>query len=164
MKEIWAENGIFIVLILALTAFWFYRTFILPLIAENSLKGQYQSMAEPILMLQDFETQGDFWKRVERSRERFRQSGNRFAEKQSPIVAIPYNGYFEVDWFGEKYSLDTVGLGRMEYLIAAMSLYKTLFSVWAKNVYGVHGEKVFYEAMKGQIPPIPAEDVWANKN
>lgn len=152
MTEFLRENGAILILTLVLAGVWFYRTFIAPLMRENDFKRQVQNIAEPVLILQGFEGHDEFWQGVERAREQFRQSGNKFAEKQNPVVGIPYNGVFKIEWFGQVYDLSTVGMKRMEYLLAALEVYKILYAAWAKEVYGAHGEKVFQEMMQKQKP------------
>lgn len=165
MREILAENWHLIALTLAIAGIWFYRTFIAPLMRENDLKAQIQSMAKPVLILQAYEGEEDFLQRAERAKEQFRQSGNKFAQKQCPVIAVPFNGWFEIVWFGERHTLSTVGMGQMEYLLAVVELYKKLYLVWAQKVYGAHGEQVYNETVNQQKPFGDAEReyVWSVK-
>lgn len=149
------ENGqilLFGTLALIGALIFIYRTFILPLIRENELKTAYQNLAEPIPIMQSFESDEDFWARVQQARARFEQSGNPFARKQNPVIAMPYNTNFTIMWFGKEQHFSTVGLGRMEYFRACFMLYQNLYAIWQGEVFKDLGVTPGMQTVKGQKP------------
>lgn len=144
-------------IVIGLTIF-FFRAYILPLIHQNNLKLEYQSMAEPRLLLQAGESDIEFWQRVEREQERFRQSGNSWALKQMPVIAIPQNQVFTITWFGDKKSYSTVGMSQMEYVRMAVEIYKTLCAEWSRQINITFDQEQVNEA-KGFVK-IDPEKVW----
>lgn len=154
MKEFLAQNGILIFITVLMMIVWAFRTFIAPLIAENKLKYQYQHMAEPVLILDDLS--GDFFERSERAKARFTESGNKFAIRQIPVIAIPFQAPFEIRWFGKGYAFTTVGMTYPQYLAQATRLYNLLYNIWLKEMSTDLGESVMYEFAKQQDPFDPA--------
>ena len=144
-------------IVIGLTIF-FFRAYIMPLIQQNNLKLEYQSMAEPRLLLQAGESDIEFWQRVERERERFNQSGNKWALKQMPVIAIPQNQVFTITWFGDKKSYSTVGMSQMEYVIISGKIFKTLYEEWSKQLNITFDQDQVNEA-KGFVKVDP-KTVW----
>lgn len=162
MLDFISEHWLPIVGVLFGAAIWYYRTFVLPLILENRKKQQFKSMGEPVMILMDFEGDDLFWHRVERARQRFLQSGNAFAKKQIPVIPFPRNVQISFDWFGVSHDIDTMGLGEIAYRQAADRFYLKLYGVWTKEIYGAHGEAIFYQTVKGNDPFDPS-NVWADR-
>jgi hypothetical protein len=152
------EGTIGLLLFLGIVCFLFYRLYILPLVRQNGLKNQYQSMAEPRLMLQSGETDTEFWARVSREKQRFLESGNQWALKQVPVVAIPFDAHFTIVWFDKARSFSTVGMRQREYNRQAMQIYDMLWAEWQQQVFGKFGDSVAFEAM-GQEPFDP-KNIW----
>lgn len=145
------EYKIAIVGILFGVGVWFYRAYILPLVNANELKRQYQSAAEPTIIHQVGENDDEFWARVQRERARYEGSGNRWALKQSPVIPFPFNRAFEIDWFGEKHLLSTIGMGKAEYFAAANRTYNTLLAKWQRETGHAFGDDATMAA-NGQKP------------
>lgn len=148
-------------LLIGIVLFVFYRLVILPMAKENDLKNQYQSAAEPRLILQVGETDNEFWAHVTRERQRFIQSGNNWALKQVPVIAIPYDSVVTIKWFDKEYNYSTVGMGYREYTRQSMIIYDQLYTIWQSKVFGKFGEKVVYEA-RGQDPFDP-NNLWGER-
>ena len=110
-----------------------YRAYILPAIQKAQLMNEYQNIAEPRLICQVGENDDEFWARVQRERLRFESVGNQWANKQSPVIAIPFNAAFRIVWFGKNYDYSSVGLGQMEYHRMAMEIYKLLCTAWSRE-------------------------------
>lgn len=136
---------------------FFYRAFVLPLIRLNQLKNDYQSAAQPRLMEQVGENDDEFYQRVERERARFLDSGNKWAVKQIPVIAIPQNQAFTIDWFGTDYKYSTVGLGQMEYHRMAFEIYVQLYEVWSRETSVFGSEKV---ALANGQKPFDIKQTW----
>lgn len=152
------ENWIALAGILIGTGVVFYRAYILPLMAQNEKKRYYQSIAEPRLILQRGESDTEFWAAVQRERARFAESGNAWAAKQSPVIAIPYNSTFTIEWFDKEYPLSTVGMRHHEYNVEAMRIYNELYAVWQQKT-SIFGEEVKATAT-GQTP-FEKTSIWA---
>lgn len=150
--------------ILALTAIGaivlFVRSYVLPLMAINAEKNKYQSIHEPMLFEQVGENDNEFHSRVERARARFIDVKNNWALKQVPVIAIPFNACFTIDWFGVKYPYSTVGLGQMAYHRMSLEIYAKLYAEWSKET-GIHGEEKV--AMAQGQKPFNKETIW-NQN
>ena len=121
---------------------FFYRAYIAPILAQNDLKRQYQSEAEPTIILQFCERDDEFWAKVQREQARYNGSGNKWALKQNPVIPYPYNMNFTFSWFGKTENLSTVGMGKGEYLAAALRTYNRLLSEWQKQT----GNEFGYDA------------------
>lgn len=154
MKEFFAENWVFILPTILFALIWAWRTYIAPLIAENELKIQFQSMAEPVLILDDLD--GSFHERKERARQRFIESGNAFAIRQIPVIAIPFQAPFVIVWFEKTYAFTTVGMNYPQYLEQSKRLYNLLYGIWLKEMTSALGEEAMYEFAKQQDPFDPA--------
>lgn len=154
------HTGMYISVIGLGFAVWFVRAYILPMIRLNNMKTQYQSIAEPQLFTQAGETDDEFWARVERAKARFIDVKNRWAMKQVPVIAIPQDQSFVIDWFGKQYPFSTVGLGQKQYHRMSVAVYDILYEVWCKET-GIFGaEKV--AIAKGQ-QPFNGQEIW-NQN
>jgi len=139
---------------------WFFRAYVAPLFAENALKRQYQSATEPTIILQFAENDDEFWAKVQRERARYEGSGNRWALKQSPVIPFPFNMEFSFTWFDEKFNVSTVGLGKREYLAAAIRQYDQCLSAWQKQTGKEFGFDATFHA-NGQ--KAFDGDLWATK-
>lgn len=152
--------GMYLLLIGLGVAVWFVRAYVMPMIAVNNEKMRYQSMHEPMLFEQVGENDTEFFARVERAKARFLDVKNRWALKQIPVIAIPFNQCFTIEWFGKRYSYSTVGLGQMAYHRMSLEVYAILCAEWSRetNIFG--NEQV--AMAKGQQPFDP-ETIW-NQN
>ena len=137
---------------------FFYRVWILPLLAQNALKAQYQSAAEPTIIHQVGENDDEFWARVQRERARYEQSGNTWALKQNPVIPFPFNRVFTIEWFDKSIPLSTVGMGKAEYFAAANRTYLELLAIWQRET-NVFGQEAVFQA-NGQKPF--DGNVWGN--
>lgn len=137
-----------IVVILIGCAVIFYRAYIAPMIAVNNLKSQYQSMHEPMLFEQVGENDTEFYARVQRAKARFIDVKNNWAIRQIPVIAIPFNQCFTIEWFGKKYDYSTVGLGQMAYHRMSVEIYAKLCEEWSRET-GIFSEEKIAMA-KGQ--------------
>ena len=138
--------------------FVFYRIYIAPLLAQNELKRQYQSAAEPTIIHQAGENDDEFWARVKRERARYEQSGNAWSLRQNPVIPFPFNRVFVIEWFDKPIHLSTVGMGKAEYFAAANRTYNELLSIWQKET-SVFGQDAVAQA-NGQKPF--DGNVWGN--
>lgn len=138
-------------------AVFFFRAYIRPLWRENDLKRQYQSAAEPRLMCQVGEEDDEFYARVERERLRFRESGNNWALKQTPVIAMWRNRAFTITWYGKEYDYSTVGLSQMDYHRFCLEAYIQLYEVHSRET-GRFTEPEFAQAF-GQ-KPFTQQNVW----
>jgi len=140
---------------------FFYNTYISPLLAVNQLKRQYQSAAEPQLVLQSCEMDTDFWAKVKRERERYNQAGNTWSLEQSPVIPFPFNSEFSFQWFEKRFDVSTVGLGQREYLAAAIRQYDECLKMWQQKTGKEFGyDKVF--TANGQ-KEFNAEETWIQR-
>ena len=151
------ENTLYFSVIALGLIVWFVRAYVLPLVSINRQKREYQSMAQPMLFTQAGETDDEFFSRVERAKARFIDVKNNWAVKQIPVVAIPQNQAFVIDWFGKQYPYSTVGLGQMEYHKQSLEIYILLCDVWSRET-GIFGPEAI-AAAKGQ-KPFNAEKIW----
>ena len=135
----------------------FVRAYILPLIRLNNEKNYYQSIHEPMLFEQVGENDTEFFARVERAKARFIDVKNRWAMKQIPVISIPFNQCFTIEWFGKRYSYSTVGLGQMAYHRMSLEIYAILCAEWSRET-GIHGNEQVAMA-KGQ-QPFDRETIW----
>lgn len=134
------------IVILIGVAVFFFNAYIAPAMRINAMKRQYQNIAEPRLLTQVGETGDEFYSRVERERARFRDVNNRWAQKQLPVIAIPFNRSFSIEWFGHTYDYNTVGLGQMEYHKMSLEVYIKLYEVWSRET-SIFGERVTAQAL-----------------
>lgn len=140
---------------------FFYRAFILPLIAQNELKQSYQSAAVPQLVLQSCEMDTDFWAKVQREQARYEQAGNKWALEQNPVIPFPFNATFEFQWYDKKMIVSTVGLGQREYLAAAIRQYDECLKMWQTKT----GKEFGYDATFQATGQKQAHgDIWASSN
>ena len=140
---------------------FFYRAFILPLIAQNEFKQSYQSAAVPQLVFQSCEMDTDFWAKVQREQARYEQAGNKWALEQNPVIPFPFNATFEFQWYDKKMIVSTVGLGQREYLAAAIRQYDECLKMWQAKTGKEFGYDVTFQAT-GQKPV--QGDIWASSN
>lgn len=124
--------------------------FILPQLRKNDMKNVYQSLAEPRVLVQHSEWESDYMARYERERRRYLDSGNRWAVVQPPVIFFPLNAAFEVEWFGEKHHISTIGLTYDEYLTAALAFQRKLKSIRDKHVYGEFGNEKMMQTTRNQ--------------
>lgn len=140
---------------------WFYRAFILPLLAKNELMNKYQSAHEPQLILQSCEMDTDFWGKVQREQARYVDAKNRWALEQNPVIPFPFNQEFSFQWFDETKKVSTVGLGQREYLAAAIRQYDECLKIWQQKTGKEFGYNATFQAA-GQRPA--QSDIWASSN
>ncbi len=149
----------FIVVAALLYFAWYVLDVVIPAVKENDLKNSYQNVGEPKLIFQHSETAAEFWAIVERERARYVESGNKWAQKQSPVIPFPCQASFSVEWFGREYNLNTIGLGQREYYRAGIAFYDVLLAEWQRQVFGKFGEETLMKEVKGQDPFDPVK-VW----
>jgi len=139
---------------------WFVRAYIRPMIATNNLKTKYQNIHQPMLFEQVGENDDEFFARVERAKARFIDVKNQWAIKQIPVIAVPFDQCFVIEWFGTKYPYSTVGLGQREYHRMSLEIYNILFAEWSKET-GIFGSEQV--AMAQGQKPFNKETIW-NQN
>jgi len=140
---------------------FFYRAYILPLIAQNEMKQKYQSAHEPYLVLQSCELDKDFWGKYEREVARFTDVGNKWALEQIPAIPFPFNSNFSFQWFEKTMNVSTIGLGQMEYLDAAKRQYVECLTMWQQKTFKEFGHSATFKA-NGQNQP--KGDIWESQN
>lgn len=136
---------------------FFFRAYILPLWKQNGKMRQYQCAAEPRLMEQVGEEDDEFYSRVQRERQRFVESGNRWALKQNPIIAMWRNRSFTITWYGKEYDYSTVGLSQMDYHRFCLKEYIKLCEIHSRET-SAFPEEDFARAT-GQ-KPFDQRNVW----
>ena len=144
------ENTFIYAIIFAGICVFVYRSYILPAILKAQMMNEYQNLSEPRLICQVGESDVEFWARVQRERMRFEVVGNVWADKQSPVIAIPFNAHFRIEWFGKNYDYSTVGMDHMEYHRVSMEVYKHLCGIWSKETNVSFGTGAV-QAAKGAI-------------
>jgi len=123
---------------------------VLPKMYKNDLKNVYQSLAEPKVLIQHSEFETDYNVRYERECMRYRDSKNRWAIVQVPVIYFPLNAAFEVEWFGEKHHPSTIGLTYEEYLVEAVNFQRKLKAIRDRHVYGQFGTKKMMQTTRNQ--------------
>ncbi len=155
------EYGIALTGIVLISMLFFYRAYIMPLLAQNQLKQKYQSAHEPQLILQSCEMDTDFWAKVQRERARYVDAKNAWALEQNPVIPFPFNQEFSFQWFDKTMNVSTVGLGQMEYLDAAKRQYVECVKIWQQKTGKEFGYDATFQAA-GQKPV--HSDIWASSN
>lgn len=154
------HTGMYIAIIGLGLSIWFVRAYILPMIQLNDQKRQYQSIAEPQLLCQVNETNDEFYALIEREKARFIDTKNRWAQKQTPVIAMWRNRAFSITWFGKNYDVNTVGMSQMDYHRNCFETYKMLYADWSRET-GRFGDQAVAHA-NGQ-KPFNHTEIW-NQN
>lgn len=148
----------FLPILLITGGIFFFRSYILPIWNQNIKMRSYQSAAEPRLMEQVGEEDDEFYQRVEREKKRFMESGNKWALKQIPVIAMWRNRAFTITWYGKTYDYSTVGLSQMDYHRFCVKTYIELCEVHSRET-SIFTDESFAQAV-GQKAFDAQKSVW----